>query len=124
MLPNSKDTFFIVSDFSSSTMAHSSKHTPRTPTYLLPCVIALSFFSVTALLLYKVLSFLLFSTPHHQPTSQFPFNRQTMKHRHRHKHVWSFDTTLTLTYLYRNNLKEKKFNVITCISVVSDTSWC
>lgn len=54
MLPNSKHSFFIVSDFSSSTMGHSSKHTPRTPTYLLPCVIALSFFSLTALLLYKV----------------------------------------------------------------------
>lgn len=32
----------------------SSKHTPRTPTYLIPCVLALSLFSLTALLLYKV----------------------------------------------------------------------
>lgn len=41
---------------SSSNMAKpiSSKHTPRTPTYLIPCVLALSLFSLTALLLYKV----------------------------------------------------------------------
>jgi hypothetical protein len=30
------------------------RNTPRTPSYLLPCVIALATFSVTALLLYKV----------------------------------------------------------------------
>ncbi|BAT88346.1 hypothetical protein LR48_Vigan09g125000 [Vigna angularis] len=31
-----------------------SKHTPRSPAYLLPCVLALSLFSLTGLLLYKV----------------------------------------------------------------------
>ncbi|CAL5202517.1 unnamed protein product [Lathyrus oleraceus] len=35
-------------------MGLSPKHSPRTPTYLFPCVIALSFFSLTGLLLYKV----------------------------------------------------------------------
>lgn len=36
-------------------MGPSSKHTPRSPTYLIPCVIALALFSLTGLLLYKVL---------------------------------------------------------------------
>ncbi|XP_061345896.1 uncharacterized protein LOC133291626 [Gastrolobium bilobum] len=35
-------------------MGLSSKHSPRSPTYLFPCVIALCFFSLTAIFLYKV----------------------------------------------------------------------
>ncbi|KAK7301757.1 hypothetical protein RJT34_12631 [Clitoria ternatea] len=42
------------SSSSSSTMGLSPKHTPRSPSYLFPYVIALSLFSLTALLLYKV----------------------------------------------------------------------